>query len=551
MRFALFAQCALVCACFVSSSSGQGQVSGADVIAYENWIRGYSEGRERLRKDGRLDEAAERRRRQLFEKVAAGGDLDAVKRLFVAATLRLPASFDDRARIESMLGQVRAHARTLIGAIHADGVDDWLVAQALRRGGKPGDTQRIAAIEIIGMRERPEAGKLLVASLRKLPLPERVQAVLALESCGTIELIPKLLQLLKQREPNLRIAAVQAIAAVLGPYSDETRAQNLTSDAPGPKLVKVVVPALDKLLVREKVWQVRAAVCDALVRLKVKASIPVLISGLERELKRGRKASRMLSIAFHEALEQMTGQDLSEDAPRLWRDFWAKEGASFRYATRATPKKRSSAKGREAVEYARYFNLEIKTKRVLFVIDFSGSMREEVRLTGRYAGSKHVKYELVKKELERVIRSLPKDSSCNVVFFNNDVNVWRHGRDGKPMRVKMNDANKSDLLQYVWDSTPGGATNLFGALETAFAMSDRGVYDKYYDTAFDTVFLLSDGAPSYGKIVEPAAIRAAVRKINKLRRVKMHTIVFGDASNNLEFMKRLASDNGGTFMHVQ
>ena len=555
MRFRLVALCAFAVACCVAPLAGQGQVSGADVVAYENWIRGYSEGRERLRKDGRLDEGAERRRRQLFEKIAAGRDLDAVKRLFVAATLRLPASLDDQAKLDMMLGQVRAHARTLIGAIHAEGVDDWLVARALGRGGKAGDAVRLAAIEILGMRERPEAGKLLVANLKKMPLPERVQAVLALEGCGTLEVVPELLKLLKQREPNLRTAAVQAIAAVLGPYSDETRAENVAADAPGPKLLAVVVPAFDKLLVREKVWQVRAAVCDALVQLKAKASIPILIKGLERELKRGRAQSRMVAIAFHEGLEQMTGQDLSEDSPALWRDFWAKEGKGFRYAQaggrRAAAAVKAKGKGKDKIEYAKYFNLEIKSKRVLFVIDFSGSMREEVRLTGRYGGQKHVKYELVKRELERVIRSLPKDSSCNVVFFNTDVNVWQHGRDGKPKRVKMSDANKSDLLQYVWDTTPGGATNLFGALEKALAMGDRGVRDKYYDTAFDTIFLLSDGAPSYGKIVDPSAIRNEVRKINRLRRIKIHTIVFGDHSNNLDFMKYLAKDSGGTFMHVQ
>jgi predicted nucleotidyltransferase len=42
-----------------------------------------------------------------------------------------------------------------------------------------------------------------------------------------------------------------------------------------------------------------------------------------------------------------------------------------------------------------------------------------------------------------------------------------------------------------------------------------------------------------------------VDKINKLRRISINTIVFGNESNNLTFMRQLAERNRGEFIHVK
>ena len=263
----------------------------------------------------------------------------------------------------------------------------------------------------------------------------------------------------------------------------------------------------------------------------------------------------MLLARIHDGLVGLTGQDLPRNSPQLWESFWEREGANFRFATKGGPRAQGDGKSRPETggSYVKYFNLDIRSKRILFIIDFSGSMREPVSLKGRYAGmgAKQAKYELVKKELEKVVRALPRDTICNVVFFSNEATAWRRGKGGRPELVEMSDNNKAALLHYVYETAPGGSTNLFGALELALAMGERGVYDKYYQTAYDSVFLLSDGAPSSGKIVEADAIRAEVAKINKLRRIRINTIVFGDESNNLTFMRKLAEENNGRFIHVK
>lgn len=527
-----------------------GKVPAADLARYENWLEAWSRGDILLVKQGRLDRRADRTFRKLFDKVAAGADLVAARRLWQAAVMQLSSDIDKMGRLAASPGRVTGYAKKLIARIPDAAVDPWLLETAMRRGGAAGNRYRLAALEIMGLRERPETGKLLFEQLDKFPVPERIEAVLALERTGSLEMLPALLQRLKARDPNLRIALVQTITGILAPYSDQMRERNLEPDAAGARIAPIVIEAFRQQLLKEKVWQVRAAICDGFVQMRHKGAIPVLIDGLARELRLGRWSNLMVAIRFHEGLEQLTGRSLPENAPHLWKDFWRKEAAGFKFVTHEQrERKEIPGSGR----YAHYFNVDIKSRQILFVIDFSGSMAEKVQLTGgRYGkSSRHVKYQLVKEELEKVIRALPPDTYCNVVFFSDEVGVWRRTKEGRPARVRMNDGNKSDLLEYIWETSPGGSTNLYGAIKLALAMGDRGVYDKHYKLAFDSIFILSDGAPSSGEITDTRQIKERVRKANKLRRVKIHTIVFGDATNNIDFMRELAEENGGNFVHIQ
>ncbi|PIE23571.1 MAG: hypothetical protein CSA62_06950 [Planctomycetota bacterium] len=537
----------------------QGAAAQEAVEKYSHWLQSYSEGKELLFRDGRRDRKAAQRFRRLFAQVAATGDLLAAKRLWQAATVELPEELDRFQRMNAQLPAVRGEAKRLIAGIGGEDVDSWLLDKALQRGGRNASLARVTAIEILGLRGSEMAGKKLLAGLGKLGLAEKIQAVLALESCGSLEALPELIKLLRNREPNLRIATISTLAGILSPHSDETKAENQGPDTPGQRLTPNLLEAFSKLLKKEKNWQVRAAVIDGVLRLRSRHSIPALIAAMKAELKRGgskkEAGTEMLLARIHDGLVALTGQDLPRKLPKLWEVFWKREGARFRFRTVKAPgKKLGEAAGpKKGVSYVRYFNLDIRSKRILFIIDFSGSMREPVSLQGRYAGmgAKQPKFELVKKELEKVIRALPRDTICNVVFFSNEAKVWRQGKGGRPKLVEMNDSNKAALLYYVYETAPGGSTNIYGALELALAMGERGVYDKYYRAAYDSIFLLSDGAPSSGKIVEPDAIRAEVAKINKLRRIRIHTIVFGDESNNLSFMRKLAEENNGRFLHVK
>ena len=82
---------------------------------------------------------------------------------------------------------------------------------------------------------------------------------------------------------------------------------------------------------------------------------------------------------------------------------------------------------------------------------------------------------------------------------------------------------------------PFGGTNLYGALRDAFA-----------DPDVDTIFVMSDGEPSVGDVVDPLMIRENVAAWNEHRGIVLNTIAIGGQFQILEW---LAEDSGGT--HVK
>lgn len=65
------------------------------------------------------------------------------------------------------------------------------------------------------------------------------------------------------------------------------------------------------------------------------------------------------------------------------------------------------------------------------------------------------------------------------------------------------------------------------------------------DPEVDTIYLLSDGVPSYGTVSRDYRVRQEVRRVNRWRRVAIHTILLGTRGTDRKFMLALATENGG------
>jgi len=297
------------------------------------------------------------------------------------------------------------------------------------------------------------------------------------------------------------------------------------------------------------VWQVRSAAAYALANLKCKAAVPALIEGLEQELKR-KKDPWAMDLRLHRILEGMTGQKMLPGSARPWQEFWKAEGGSFAYA-----KAGERAADLPEDHYEKFFDLEVESDRVLFVVDFSGSMQEPVTLrakvTGATPGQPIIKAQLVVQELKKMVLSLPDGAMFNIVVFSDEVKVWREERDGRPALVKLDDNSRDDLLGSFLDQLhPRGPTNLYGALDRALGFAGRALYDKYYEAGFDTIYILSDGAPTWGDVTDKDEIRRRVREANSLRKLSIHAVTFGEL-NDVEFLRKLAEENGGRHIHVE
>ena len=69
-------------------------------------------------------------------------------------------------------------------------------------------------------------------------------------------------------------------------------------------------------------------------------------------------------------------------------------------------------------------------------------------------------------------------------------------------------------------------TNTYGALLSAFGLADQKVPDWKARTKVDTIFLVTDGTPTTGVIVEVPKVIEAITQLNKTRGVVIHVVTF-------------------------
>lgn len=530
----------------------------ADLAAFRSWLADYRTGAIRLAKEGKLDETVLADADARMAKVAKCNTLAAAQLLFEAASVEPKVAASTGANATDVVdahreqqpwrvqGLACKHLRTMTG----EGIVPWLLqmlsAPGVRAAKQGAEHKNAAAVlRVLGGHPSVEAQLELMRAARSMPPELRVLAVNAMAKDATLELLPTLLEMLRDGEPNVRIAACNAIGAALQPHVDETQGKKPTAETLATR--DAANTRLEELLVKDPVWQVRNAAAFALATERCKAVVPLLIHGLEAELAR-KKDPWAMDVRLHRLLEGLTGQSVVRGSAEPWQQFWKNEGQALTVrAAGQTERKPGDDK------YGKFFNLEVESDRVLFVLDFSGSMAEPVTLktqgTAASAGKTTTKAALVVQELKRLIMSLPDGALVNIVVFSDTVRVWRQD-NGRPALVKLDDNARDDLLSNFLDSLrPNGPTNLYDALDKALEFGGRGLHDKYYGAGFDTLYVITDGAPTAGPVVDKDEIRRRVRETNQLRRIAIHCITFGD-KNDTDFLGPLATENGGRHIHV-
>lgn len=215
-------------------------------------------------------------------------------------------------------------------------------------------------------------------------------------------------------------------------------------------------------------------------------------------------------------LVKVSGENHGTDA-RAWRawlqaaaDTGARPAPDEDFAGAPAPAAAEDAAG------ADYYGIPIYADRVVFVLDTSGSMEG-------------LPLEAAKRELESAIFSLPAETFFTIVFFNSDVGPWQR------QLVQATDSNKQAAAAFVARLPAQGGTATSDALQAAFT----------FDT--EAIFFLSDGAPSAGRITDPAGIVEFVTRLNEGRYVSVNTIsIMGGAA----FLETLAQANHGSFRAV-
>jgi hypothetical protein len=213
-----------------------------------------------------------------------------------------------------------------------------------------------------------------------------------------------------------------------------------------------------------------------------------------------------------------------------------------------------------------YHGISTPSRSILFVIDVSGSMENQVIEKERFEDGEYPSFariDIVKTELARTIESLEPYVKFNILSFATEMDPWKKGL------VKANVLNKSSAMDWAMGlealggssnsdlagvglvgsaNLSAGKTNTYGSLMWALGVAGGGLRDKEYEVAVDTIFFLSDGRPSTGEFVDTEDILREVLKANELRKVMMHTIAIGEFQKG--FMRQLAEKSGGQFVDL-
>jgi HEAT repeat protein len=382
--------------------------------------------------------------------------------------------------------------------------------------------------------------------------------------------VPDLIALAKSGDDEVRRAAIQALGPQRGAEAGKAVVAGLSDSVPalrvlaatvlGQRKDKAAAPALLALL-DSKDWSLRKAAVESLGKIRTKESIGPLVE-------RFQVVDGLMREVIYKALVAITGQDFRYRAAS-WKRWWDKYGPAFKVPTEAEIEKARKLAAEALRGYAKpdkrkYHTIETLSKKMVFVIDISSSMRDKIVIPGdapdsvREAYPDRVKMEIAKREMISLLTTLDHNVYFNIITFAGRVKPWE---DTLVPGSQRNSAIKFvSRLKPVEPPRGGGRrgvkagggieqkTNTYGALMEAFGLADAAVPNWRARAKADTIFLVTDGVPTIGKIIEVPKLIRAITEMNKTRGVIIHVITFDKVSGRR--LRKLAEDNGGTLLVV-
>jgi len=445
---------------------------------------------------------------------------------------------------------VAAYRKALIDFTKKPGFNHMVEVGLLKKKGAQYTAARKLLAEILGNIEHKSAIKVLKKALKDKDWEVRLMAAESLCEIGSDAAVREACRAIEDKKKEVALAVLDLVDGFeVAKYISYIMKGLYSGDAlVRAKTLEVLAGQTDQKLMRKVVEmvadpdeRVRLAAIEALKWAQSKTAIEDLIKDMKTagEVKKGYIAA---------ALKKLTMKDFGVDHAK-WDEWWGGNSSS---APLAQPPRPATSIGK-----ATYFGTTIESKNVIFIIDVSGSMSEAYvkKKDGKtgFGGTtidpdkggdsrKVTKIEVAKKELIRCIKKLEREVKFNIIFYNQAFSAWQRADDGSGSKIiPATPRNKREAVKFVMAFSPSGRTNIFDSLE--FAMKDK---------AADTIYLLSDGMPNEGRIRGTEGIIVEITDMNKTRKPKasINTIGFGLRAEGKSFLKRLAEQNGGTFLDM-
>jgi hypothetical protein len=269
--------------------------------------------------------------------------------------------------------------------------------------------------------------------------------------------------------------------------------------------------AFTKLAVFRQHFAFRRSVVQALTSVRRPEAIDTLVDVMPDS-----DGEIVGDIAIH--LTRISGEPFGNDA-KGWRTWWLNKRGTFEFPEPTV------AKARQIMikDQVKYYGIPVYAKKVLFVIDTSGSMVEKNRIGN------------AKNELKKTVTGLPTTTQFNVVAYNSTLIPWHRALQ------PVNDTTKKNVSNWINRLKAEDSTHTYDALKTAMDQHPEAIY------------LLTDGKPTGGTLVNPADILEAIKQTNKYRRTTIHVIGLDPGPPDgvfSKFLEELAAQNWGQYRRV-
>ncbi|MBI4834085.1 MAG: HEAT repeat domain-containing protein [Planctomycetes bacterium] len=364
---------------------------------------------------------------------------------------------------------------------------------------------RIAAIRLLIKTKSKDITDLLVKKLSDRSDEVRgvlLQAIAAVSDPG--KSLPHLLKGLTDASPEVKIAALES----------------LTNESPDEAL-KCAIALLDN-----KNWQVRSSAVGVLRKIRRPECLNPLVTRLSKEGGR-------LRYDIVNALQSLTGRSFGYDAKKWESWLAANKNVQIEPEGLENPSKPDES---ETISVPRFFEIPVLGESVIFIIDFSGSMKAEMGKTGKR------RIDIAQEQLALVLKNFKPNVHFNIILMSTEA-LRLNKRQSFQNIVPATDQNKQKALDFVSDSwkiledIKRGRGDMYNTIIEAFKEKD-----------IDTVFLLSDGKPTYGEFIEPDNILKNLSELNRYRKVVIHTIQTGSKGAGAKLMKNIAELTNGVYV---
>jgi len=348
----------------------------------------------------------------------------------------------------------------------------------------------------------------------------------------------------KERHPDVRIAAADFLLALRTDRAFDRlvamvldrnervagHVDEIVRDHADPMLFKTIVRTLEE----DESWRFRAAMVDLLVAGSRERGKSVLLRTLgDKHPGVGARAA--------EGLERMTGQPFGLDAER-WRAYFAKVAEEKPDKYTRTGETRSVADGHRKVKQykgpirglaPRLYTVPIRRKKLIFVVDMSGSMGKGRRAT--HFG-----------KLKEAIAGLPSDCSFNVLCFDQRMFFYVKAKSLVPATTR----HKDEVGRWI-DALPAGQkTDVNKSVVTGLAMLKQALAAEPLvggAASKAELFILTDGRET-AKTTSLRMVQAQYARL-PADRCAVHVIALGRGGTPL--LRALAQASGGRFVQAE